>query len=189
MDSDTSDDMASGSKARDRGLKGDRVPQWKVSKDTFEGWWYDFDSYCATNGLSRTVIGDDRKDKMSSDEKTASKYNKKNRKLWRAIMSAIDAKTVNGKAMRLMIKSDFKEDKHDGFALAEHLKRWANHQTHVEVEKLLEKISKLAFKKSESWLLTMENPWGGVRGHRAGVRYTGDTPGRCPTACQHDRTA
>lgn len=81
MDSDTSDDMASGSKARDRGLKGDRVPQWKVSKDTFEGWWYDFDSYCATNGLSRTVIGDDRKDKMSSDEKTASKYNKKNRKL------------------------------------------------------------------------------------------------------------
>ena len=45
MDSDTSDDMASGSKARDRGLKGDRVPQWKVSKDTFEGWWYDFDSY------------------------------------------------------------------------------------------------------------------------------------------------
>ena len=73
MDSDTSDDMASGSKARDRGLKGDRVPQWKVSKDTFEGWWYDFDSYCATNGLSRTVIGDDRKDKMSSDEKTASK--------------------------------------------------------------------------------------------------------------------
>ena len=43
MDSDTSDDMASGSKARDRGLKGDRVPQWKVSKDTFEGWWYDFD--------------------------------------------------------------------------------------------------------------------------------------------------
>ena len=39
---------------------------------------------CATNGLSRTVIGDDRKDKMSSDEKTASKYNKKNRKLWRA---------------------------------------------------------------------------------------------------------
>ena len=159
MDSDTSDDMASGSKARDRGLKGDRVPQWKVSKDTFEGWWYDFDSYCATNGLSRTVIGDDRKDKMSSDEKTASKYNKKNRKLWRAIMSAIDAKTVNGKAMRLMIKSDFKEDKHDGYALAEHLKRWANHQTHVEVEKLLEKISKLAFKKSESpnrWNLKMQ---------------------------------
>ena len=37
MDSDTSDDMASGSKARDRGLKGDKVPQWKaVSKTTFE---------------------------------------------------------------------------------------------------------------------------------------------------------
>ena len=36
---------------------------------------------------------------------------------------------------------------------------WANHQTHVEVEKLLEKISKLAFKKSESpnrWNLKMQ---------------------------------
>ena len=46
MDSDTSDDMASGSKARDRGLKGDKVPQWKsVSKTTFAEWWYEMDSY------------------------------------------------------------------------------------------------------------------------------------------------
>ena len=61
MDSDTSDDMASGSKARDRGLRGDKVPLWKeVNKATFADWWYDFDSYCATNGLERTVNGDDR---------------------------------------------------------------------------------------------------------------------------------
>ena len=44
MDSDTSDDMASGSKARDRGLKGDKVPQWKaVSKTTFAEWWYEME--------------------------------------------------------------------------------------------------------------------------------------------------
>ena len=70
MDSDTSDDMASGSKARDRGLKGDKVPQWKaVSKTTFAEWWYEMDSYCATNGLDRTVTGEDRGEKHSSDEK------------------------------------------------------------------------------------------------------------------------
>ena len=124
MDSDTSDDMASGSKARDRGLRGDKVPLWKeVNKATFADWWYDFDSYCATNGLERTVNGDDRKDKHSLDEQKRYRYEKKSRKLWRAIMSAIGGETVNGKALKLMIRNDFKDDKGDGFALAEHLKR------------------------------------------------------------------
>ena len=119
MDSDTSDDMASGSKARDRGLRGDKVPLWKeVNKATFADWWYDFDSYCATNGLERTVNGDDRGEKLSIDDQKRYKYEKKSRKLWRAIMSAISSETVNGKALKLMIRNDFKDDKHDGFALA-----------------------------------------------------------------------
>ena len=84
MDSDTSDDMASGSKARDRGLRGDKVPLWKeVNKATFADWWYDFDSYCATNGLERTVNGDDRGEKLSIDDQKRYKYEKKSRKLWR----------------------------------------------------------------------------------------------------------
>ena len=160
MDSDTSDDMASGSKARDRGLRGDKVPLWKeVNKATFADWWYDFDSYCATNGLERTVNGDDRGEKLSIDDQKRYKYEKKSRKLWRAIMSAISGETVNGKALKLMIRNDFKDDKHDGFALAEHLKRWANHQTHTHIEKLLTKIADLSFKKSESpnrWNLKMQ---------------------------------
>ena len=124
MDSDTSDDMASGSKARDRGLRGDKVPLWKeVNKATFADWWYDFDSYCATNGLERTVNGDDRGEKLSIDDQKRYKYEKKSRKLWRAIMSGIRDETVNGKALRLMIKNDFKDDKRAPAAAGAALRR------------------------------------------------------------------
>ena len=41
-DSDSDTDMASGSsKARYRGLKGDRVPKWDAQKTTYDSWWYD----------------------------------------------------------------------------------------------------------------------------------------------------
>ena len=87
-DSDSDTDMASGSsKARYRGLKGDRVPRWDAQKTTYDSWWYEMVPYLKTLGLWDTATGANRHWKI--DASKSSEYEKLSQKLWRTLTRAI----------------------------------------------------------------------------------------------------
>ena len=118
-------DLGSGSghetrRSKRTGRSHDKGPKWACSKGTFQEWLWETQDCWDAMGLHKTYSGTNRGDLESADRIVRARYEKKNRKLFRAIIRQLDRESIQGKGMRMMIKDEFNEDR-DGYALLEYL--------------------------------------------------------------------
>ena len=150
--SDVSDGSGSGpetkvtiktDKSRDKG------PKWACSKATFQEWLWETEPAWDAMGLQKTYTGRNRADSESFDKAVRERYAKSNRKLFRAIIRQLERETIQGKAMRMMIKDEFGADR-DGYALLEYITLWANDLTRAELKKIRRDMTNIALKDTDT---------------------------------------
>ena len=88
-------------------------------------------------GLHKVYTGKNRADAESADERVRARYDERNRRLFRVVIRQLDRDTIQAKKMRMMVKSEFGNDR-DGYALLEYLSLWSNDLTQADTSYILQ---------------------------------------------------
>ena len=134
-------------------------PEWDGKKESYTEWRWEATPYLDSLGLESVRRGRNRSVlTTSASSKEAVTMVIALNKLFRVILRMIKRVGTEAKALRLMIRAEFGEER-DGYLLWMYLEQYANDVTQAEVKVLKHKLSLVSFKPAgtpEEWELQMQ---------------------------------
>ena len=134
-------------------------PEWDGKKESYTEWRWEATPYLDSLGLESVRRGRNRSVlTTSASSKEAVTMAIALNKLFRVILRMIKRAGTEAKALRLMIRAEFGEER-DGYLLWMYLEQYANDVTQAEVKVLKHKLSLVSFKPAgtpEEWELQIQ---------------------------------